>query len=229
MLLHMLRWELGDELFYEVMYDYANSTDMANNFATTADFKAVLEERTERDWTEFFADWYYGQGYPSHEVKARQEGGRLLVQVKQTQSHTSVDCFELTLPLRVYSPERDTVYRVPISADQSSAEFEIPFAASGVEVDPDFWIISKNNSIDFERRTILSQVYPNPAESQLWVNSSKSIERLCIVDERGAVVAEQKNPGLLNRFDLSTLSGGSYRVLLNYADGESESLAFIKP
>lgn len=229
MILHMLRWELGDEAFYEVLSNYANNPMLQNGFATTDDFKDEIELKTGVDWSEFFADWFYGQGYPSHEVKARQEGGRLLVQVKQTQSHASVDCFELTLPLRVYSQDRDTVYRVPITADQSSAEFQIPFFASGAEVDPDFWIISKNNSIDFERRTILSEIYPNPVGTNLWVNSSKSIERLRIVDEKGAVVAERMNPGLLNSFDVSNLSGGTYRVLLNYVDGERESLAFIKP
>lgn len=229
MILHMLRWELGDEAFYEVMSNYANNPALQNGFATTDDFKDEIELKTGADWSEFFADWFYGQGYPSHEVKARQEGGRLLVQVKQTQSHASVDCFELTLPLRVYSPERDTVFRVPITTDQSSAEFEIPFFASGAEVDPDFWIISKNNSIDFERRNVLSEVYPNPVGTSLWVNSAKSIERLRIVDEKGAVLVERLNPGLLTNFDVCELSGGAYRVLLNYVDGERESLPFIKP
>ncbi len=58
----MLRFELGDSLFYQGLRDYL--TAHAYGTATTADMQAALEARAGRSLKTFFDQWVYGKGWP---------------------------------------------------------------------------------------------------------------------------------------------------------------------
>src|SRR6185436_16576056 len=68
-LLHMLRWVLGDTLFFRGLRQYVNDPALAYGFAKTNDLKRNLEQISNKTLTEFFNDWFIGQGYPSYTVK----------------------------------------------------------------------------------------------------------------------------------------------------------------
>ncbi|MDQ6903436.1 MAG: M1 family metallopeptidase, partial [Bacteroidota bacterium] len=68
-LLYMLRWKLGDSIFFKGMRRYFNDSSIAFGFARTSDFKRNLEAASGVDLKEFFDDWFYGQGYPSSNVQ----------------------------------------------------------------------------------------------------------------------------------------------------------------
>lgn len=51
-----------DEVWWAVLRDFHARHRHGN--ATTEDFRAVLEERSGRDWSRFVAEWIYGQGTP---------------------------------------------------------------------------------------------------------------------------------------------------------------------
>ena len=58
-LLHMLRWVLGDTLFFRGIRQYVNDPKLAYGFARTDDLKRNLEQVSGKDLTEFFNDWFF--------------------------------------------------------------------------------------------------------------------------------------------------------------------------
>ena len=60
--LHALRLEAGDEIFFDILRTYYNQFQNGN--ATTDDFIAVAEEVSGTDLTEFFDAWLFGDEIP---------------------------------------------------------------------------------------------------------------------------------------------------------------------
>ena len=58
--LHMLRWELGDDIFFEILRKYYNDYKYSN--ASTDDFRRVCELVSQKDLFKFFNQWVYGRG-----------------------------------------------------------------------------------------------------------------------------------------------------------------------
>ena len=83
--LHMLRFELGDELFWRAMNRYCT----INQFRTveTADLRIAIEDATGQGMNWFFDQWIYHGGHPEFEVDWRwDEAAKMVVlDVKQTQ------------------------------------------------------------------------------------------------------------------------------------------------
>ena len=70
LVVHQLRLELGDSLFFAAIREYLADNSNAN--ATTESFKQSIESTTGKDLTEFFNSWVYGSGYPIVDCKLEQ-------------------------------------------------------------------------------------------------------------------------------------------------------------
>ena len=70
MVVNMIRYVLGNEVFYQAMRNFLNDPEIAYGYAVTTQLKAHLEAVSGKDLTEFFNDWVYGEGYPSYQVNA---------------------------------------------------------------------------------------------------------------------------------------------------------------
>lgn len=62
--LHMLRHELGDAVFFDALHAYYDDPVLKFAHASTEDFRDVCEAVSGRDLDEFFDDWIYGTYYP---------------------------------------------------------------------------------------------------------------------------------------------------------------------
>lgn len=65
--LHMLRSNLGDDVFFRGIRAYYESHK--NSVASTEDLRAALEKASGKDLRAFFARWVYDSGHPQYEVK----------------------------------------------------------------------------------------------------------------------------------------------------------------
>ena len=75
-IIHMIRFELqNDDIFFETLRIFI--AVYADSVATGLDFKAVLEETSGMDFTDFFDQWYFGAGYPIYETSREQQDGVL--------------------------------------------------------------------------------------------------------------------------------------------------------
>ena len=70
--LHMLRFELGDSLFFQTLRNYIAA--FHGKTATTNDFKSIVNQGSGIDYTYFFNQWIYQKGYPHFNFAATQTG-----------------------------------------------------------------------------------------------------------------------------------------------------------
>ncbi|MCW3104611.1 MAG: aminopeptidase [Bacteroidetes bacterium] len=222
-LLHMLRWKMGDSLFFLALKNYLNTPGLAANYAKTQDLKAVLEATSGQNLTNFFNQWYYGQGYPSYQVAYGQSGSMVTVKIDQTQSHPSVSFYEMPVPVKFIGTTQDTtiVFNHTFSGQTFTAN--IAFPVSSAQFDPELWILSNNNTIigieDHELAANRVDVYPNPATDHLTVMlqlKEKSAVTVGIYDVSGRKVRSENITADAGKstaaIDISALSAGVYEV-----------------
>lgn len=166
-LLYMLRWKLGDAAFFTGLRNYLKDPKLAYGFAMTTDLQRNLEQASGQNLTEFFKDWFKGQGYPSYTVQWSQIGSNYVkIKMNQVTSHASVDFFELPVALKFKNATQEKTIVVDNQSQGETFMRNIGFIADTVYVDPDYWLITKNNKT--QKVTDLStgpnsiQVFPNP-------------------------------------------------------------------
>lgn len=65
MVLHKIRQTVGDDTFYDIIQGWAATHRHGN--ADTADFTAYVEKKApDKDFSEIWKDWLYGDGKPAH-------------------------------------------------------------------------------------------------------------------------------------------------------------------
>jgi hypothetical protein len=217
-LLHQIRWIIGDEAFYTAVRNYLNDPMLAYRFATTQDLKAHFESVSGFDLTEYFADWYFGEGYPSFGVNVNQlQGGQVLVTINQDQSHPSVEFFEMPVPVAFYGDGKDTT--IVFDNTFSGQEYFISpgFVIDSLKVDPEIWLISAGNvvsmGIDENIAGWKITISPNPANSFIqFAFPNTKIEGIEIFNSKGQVVVSQSISKLneLIKIDVSNLKTGFY-------------------
>lgn len=233
---HMLRWIIGDENFFSAIKNYLNDPDLAFGYATTQNLKYHLETVSGKNLTEFFNDWLYGEGYPTYFVDCRTlENQQLRIILNQTQSHPSVDFFEMPVPIGFYSQQKDTT--VIFDHQYSDQEFliDIGFVPDSLAIDPEMWLISGGNGYVLEIETEesveeLIEIIPNPAKDflNIIIPQSKVFDRYEISDISGISLFSGINCSKESiHVDISQLPDGLYFVKM-IGENENAVSRFIK-
>ncbi len=212
MILHMLRYKLGDEDFFQAMKNYLADPDLAFSYAKTKDLKKHLENISGLELTEFFDDWLYGEGYPSYEIGWHQNKDNNIIQftVNQTQSHSSVSFFEMPLPVKVIGAYgKSEIIRLEVSKNGQIFNTTIPFEIVSIQIDPEVQLISNNNSavlgIDTYKLKNSISIYPNPVKNTLNIknNSTATLNRITIYNILGKTLLQLDNPpSKINTYNL---------------------------
>ena len=175
-LLVMLKWMVGEDAFYQAIRNYSNQ--YAYNYATGMDFKSSFEASTGKDFTEFFNDWYFGEGYPIYNIKWKQNPDlSISFKVSQTRSTTSAPAFfEMLLPIKVTGTSGQTAELV-LNNTTNDQFFTLPlsFEASSVSFNYENQILTKNPTITNDTtflttsdyKEIPLKMYPNPTQSEI--------------------------------------------------------------
>ena len=100
--LHHLRLELGDEVFFRALRGYV--TAHARGLVETLDFRRACEAECGRNLEPFFEQWIHRPGHPELEVSHAWDEAtrRLTLSVKQTQEGAEDRPWRFRLPCRVY-------------------------------------------------------------------------------------------------------------------------------
>ncbi|MEL6133837.1 MAG: M1 family metallopeptidase [Bacteroidota bacterium] len=169
MVLHMLRWELGHERFFEGVRNYLSDPDLRFGYARTPDLQFHLEQVSGRNLDEFFADWIYGQGYPSYDLNWQRRSDTLFITLHQTQSHVSVDFFEMDIPLQIVGWGGEE-QMVRVTHTQSGQVFAVPvdFAVQEVVFDPERWILSRDNVVTSLDQSLSTLDFKFEADTHRW-------------------------------------------------------------
>ena len=171
-LLRMLRWKLGDDVFFRAIRKYLNDPLLQYNFAKTDDLKLHLEHESGQDLTSFFAKWFYGLGYPSYNCAWTQNKNNWVrVQINQTTSHPGVSFYDMPVQLRFRNNYRDTL--ITVNNQQNGETFWINpgFTADSMSVDPNYEILAKDRIVQkIPAKSVTEneiKIYPNPAPDYL--------------------------------------------------------------
>jgi aminopeptidase N len=229
-LLYMLRWKLGDSIFFKGMRSYFIDSNIAFGFAKTDDFKRNLESVSGVDLTEFFNDWFYGQGYPSYNVQWTQIGnGYVKINIKQTTSHPSVSFFPLPVALQFKNATQQKTIVVNNIYNDEIFFNNIGFIADTVIIDPDYWLITKNNSSQKINDNISNenfvQIFPNPFADNfnLYLHNFKASKAyLKIYDAKGSLIFNETlslNGSLYREINSQSFPKGIYILNLKTDDG----------
>lgn len=215
MLLHMLRYKLGDTDFFNALKNYLQDPKLAYDFAKTPELIQHLETESGLSLTEFFDDWYSGEGYPSYQVTSNVDGNSVSIIVNQTQSHSSVSFFEMPLTFKIEgaSGEEETI-RVEHTTDGQVFNHTTSFPIANVVFDPKSDIISRNNtatlSIRNDELEAGIRIFPNPVVDNLTIQVSNNIQlqKIELFNTLGQLVFSKTSPAEITT--LSRLRNGVY-------------------
>lgn len=202
MILHMLRWKIGDEAFYRGMKNYLQNSRYTYGFAVSQDFISEMEIASSMNLQEFFDDWLYGQGYPSYTISWRQQLNNDLVQMKisQSTSHPSVDFFEMPVAIKFYNKNTDTTIVFDNTMNNEIFNFHLPFKADSAILDPDIWLVQKNSSIsnitnELKLDELVIQVNPQNITNTIDISISSEISEeveIYLVNAIGQKIIDEK-------------------------------------
>ena len=203
MVLHMLRYKLGDTDFFQGVKNYLADPVLAYGYAKTIDLQNHLESQSGTDLDEYFADWFMGQGYPTYHIQWSQNANDLFISINQTQSHSSVSYFEMPVPIKVLGTGGEVEWlRLENTENGQLFTENINFTISSVLFDPDTQLISKNNTVTPNPGLSTSEylfegVFPitNPVKNQINIQTTKavSILKTSIYNTLGQKIFEQNN------------------------------------
>ena len=219
-LLHMIRFILNDDgLFFRVLQTYLSRYMNAN--ATGADFQSVLEEVSGLDFSCFFQQWYYGEGYPVFKVFWEQEGDRLLLRSEQTGTAPEITpLFQVPFELEIYY-EGGQTQRVRLTQESSEQEWTLPVqgTAERLDFDPDNHLLKTATVIEKVPVDHFMLFGPNPVSGELTVQipNTVQIETVRITSLSGQEIYRDTNVGNPLTLDLSAYEDGPYLLELTSA------------
>ena len=233
-LLYMLRWKLGDAVFLNAIKQYQKDPKLAYGFAKTDDLKRNLEQVSGQNLTEFFKDWFKGQGYPSYNVQWTQIGKDYVkIKMNQTTSHSSVDFFELPVALKFKNATEEKTIVVDNKTNGETFTRNIGFIADTVLIDPEYWLVTKNNISakvpDAAPGQNIIQVFPNPIADRFTIYMHKMTAATAYINLYNAAgqLVYTRNIPLLNGSEYvevpsQTLAKGMYFLRINAGDFKFE-------
>jgi aminopeptidase N len=110
--LHMLRREMGDELFWKGMRSYYE--DFRNKNALTDDFRKEMEKASNKNLENFFKQWLYTAGQPDLKittVPGKSSGSTELI-IEQTQDHL----FSFEIEVMIHDENGKQTIKFPVTA-----------------------------------------------------------------------------------------------------------------
>lgn len=231
MVLHMLRFKMGDTNFFKALNNYLSDPLLAYGYATTPQFKAHIEAVAGEDYTEFFNDWIYNQGYPKYAIKVQNtDTGKVAITINQTQSDASVSFFEMPVPVRLLGANnkyQDLVLNNTFNGQVFTQD--VTFPVTGVTFDYYKNIVSASNTavLSNDAFTISDkiQLYPNPADDHLNVllPENEQLEFIRVYNTLGQLLLQKQDVN----FSINELSSGSYLLEIKTTLG-SYHKRFIK-
>lgn len=218
LVLHQLRWMLGDKAFFGALKKYQKDTNLAYGFARQDNLKFHFEQESGLDLDDYFNDWINREGYPIYNISWSQSSDGLKFVLRQSQSHPSVPLFNVPVPLLVKGQQSDSLVVVPINSSYEEFSIKLPFKVKEVVFDPDEWLLAKAVMTFPDPNLTLLTLYPNPFNGILNISlDGLDMESWEIVDACGrSVISRDYNTpvlkGNIEKIDCNSLANGVYLI-----------------
>lgn len=143
-ILHMLRYVLGDELFWKGIHNYIMTNQ--KKLVETPDLKKAFEEGTGKNLYWFFNEWVYSGGYPKFLVEKTwcDSLHAVALHVSQTQIHdTLTTVFRMPIKIQSWFGNHQQTYSVEISTADTTFYLKCKRNPDAVLFDPGNHILKK--------------------------------------------------------------------------------------
>jgi peptidase M1-like protein len=161
MILHMLRWVLGEDKYNKTMRDFA--TEFAGKSASMDDFKTIAEKNYGDQLTWFFSQWLDSTGAPEFKLKytTYRLGGNFAKESQAKQDRSpgfrvtgeitqDLDLFRMPVDLRIDTDGKTENKRIEVVGTTSPFSIETFGRPRRIAVDPDHHVLT--NSTDVKLR-----------------------------------------------------------------------------
>jgi tetratricopeptide (TPR) repeat protein len=156
MILHMLRWVLGEDNYNKTMRDFAST--YAGKSASMADFQTVAEKYYGKQLTWFFTQWLDSTGAPEFKLKytvyrlgnvpqdpkngERAPGFRVTGEVAQ-----DLDLFRMPVDIRVDTDGKTENKNIEVVGTNSPFSIETFGRPRKITIDPDHHVLTDSSDI----------------------------------------------------------------------------------
>lgn len=222
----------NDSLWFNTLRGFQNAYKDGN--ASVIDFKNYYQAQTGIDPTQFFNQWYYGEGYPVFTVTYNKGSDNVFI-LKSSQTVSKPAVTPLFITPMEYRVSRtgypDTNIRVMHSNPIETYMFPMSGTITSVKCDPVNWVINKTvgPSVDVNLNTGIQQlggkhemsIGPNPGFGIFTLQNPAMINgRITVWDLAGRQILDKKLEGH-TVIDLTRYAHGMYEVrVVNEEGGE---------
>ncbi len=228
----------NDSTWFNCLRGFQNT--YKNSTASVIDFKNYYQTFTGINATQFFNQWYYGEGYPTFNVKYYGAPGTMTIKSTQTTSFpSSIPLFITPMEYRITrTAMADTVVRVMHSNAVETYTINMLGTPTGVVCDPNNWVINKvvgpalDNTLGLNENTISFasvKIGPNPTKGIFTITNDQNLEgKTEVFDITGKKLLEKKLSSEIT-FDLGNYANGIYILKISDVNGnEKYSQKIIK-
>jgi aminopeptidase N len=142
--LHMLRTELGEEVFFRGIRAYYDAH--RGLLASTEDLRTAFEKASGRNLKDFFASWVYGAGHTVYELtwNWNDRTKRLRLVLNQTQSESA---FPNAVPVELVNGNNQRLIVIKPESKHAVQEIKLDAAPTSLVVDPENVILDESRVI----------------------------------------------------------------------------------
>ncbi|HET6176735.1 MAG TPA: M1 family aminopeptidase [Candidatus Sulfotelmatobacter sp.] len=181
MILHMLRWVLGEDKYNKTMRDF--SAQFAGKSATMDDFRTIAEKNYGDQLTWFFSQWLDSTGAPEFKVKyttyrlggstAAKKENETKEQAKEDKSpgfrvtgeiSQDLDLFRMPVDLRIDTDGKTENKRVEVVGTTSPFTIETFGRPRRISVDPDHHVLTNSSDVKLRAAILRGQALQQQAD-----------------------------------------------------------------
>jgi tetratricopeptide (TPR) repeat protein len=168
MILHMLRWVMGEDKYNKTMREFA--AEFAGKSASMDDFRAIAEKNYGEQLTWFFSQWLDSTGAPEFKVKytTYRLGGNFAKESQSKQERSpgfrvtgeisqDLDLFRMPVDLRIDTDGKTENQRVEVVGTTSPFSIETFGRPRRIAVDPDHHVLTNSSDVKLRASILRGQ------------------------------------------------------------------------
>lgn len=166
LVLHMIRYLLGDNLFWQAMQHYVSANEY--QVVETIDLERAIEAVSGRNLQAFFKQWIYQGGYPEYQVEFAWDETTMIATVtvqQQQQTGTEHDVetplFDMPITLLIALPTGEQRFTFRMGEQRHTFHVVLPAKPQWISYDPDNWVLKKL-SLKLPRDMLMAQLQHDP-------------------------------------------------------------------
>src|SRR5580658_7547251 len=146
MILHMLRWVLGEDKYLKTMREFAET--YSGKSASMDDFKTIAEKYYGEQLTWFFSQWLDSTGAPEFKLKyttyrlGSNKGFRVTGEVSQ-----DLDLFRMPVDLRIDTDGKTEDKKLEVVGTNSAFTVETFGRPRHISIDPDHHVLTNSSDV----------------------------------------------------------------------------------